>query len=59
MKTNAAEREIDTLCDSELDLVSGGRPNEIMKIWLPNIGMEISCTPDGRHSWVDWPTVLH
>jgi hypothetical protein len=24
MRTNAAEREIDTLCDSELDSVSGG-----------------------------------
>jgi hypothetical protein len=59
MKTNAAEREIYTLSDSELDLVSGGMKGEIMRIWLPNIGMEICCTPDGAHSWVGWPDVLH
>lgn len=59
MKTNAAEREIDALCDSELDSVSGGEPNHTLEIWLPNIGMTISCTPDGSKSWVRWPNVLH
>ena len=59
MKTNAAEREIYTLSDSELDSVSGGMKSEIMRIYLANIGMEICCTPDGAHSWVGWPDVLH
>jgi hypothetical protein len=44
MRTNAAEREIDTLCDTELDSVSGGMVAH-MEIWLPNIGMRIWATP--------------
>jgi hypothetical protein len=59
MKTNATEREIYTLSDSELDLVSGGMKDEIIRIDLPNIGMQICCTPDGAHSWVGWDVVLH
>jgi hypothetical protein len=57
MRTNAAEREIDTLCDSELDSVSGGRRDDLKEIWLPNIGMLIWATP--TRSGVQWPDVLH
>jgi hypothetical protein len=50
MKTNAGDREIKPLCEAELNIVAGGRPNEIVAtfgpflIWATKDGHGVTCT---------------
>jgi len=50
MKTNAGDREMKPLCEAELNIVAGGRPNEIVAtfgpflIWATKDGHGVTCT---------------